>query len=453
MARLIDYFKPVFSFGAELDEKIAKGEATMPVAEVQAQARRLVEQARAAALAGGQRPEHVESAAFALVAWIDEVISRNPSYLGAVSPLQVALFNTNNAGNEFFYHLANLKAGEDEVREVYYHALLLGFVGQYYYETGDSGELGKLKELHARQLPIEPAPTHVLREEKITPQPYLSRDPPGPRYPRQWDKLLLKIGLVVALLIPLLYLAWFLLTPAPKRGPNVAQLVDERLRSYPCSELASTVDDDGKVTVSGFVARPEEIEQVRRDVRAIDGVKDSSFDVKVRIWPHCEVIALLNPYRERNLDERMGLQVKPTTGHSDRFFNGERIIVELQQANYDGYLYVDYYSVEGQVAHLFPNAMEPDSGRLLKAGERFNVGEAERTWSIGAPFGQELITVIASPTPLFDGQRPEIEDDARGYVELLKEKLAGGQADPKLAAHYLVLQTEPGTGTETGSAP
>src|SRR3546814_1185544 len=100
-----------------------------------------------------------------------------------------------------------------------------GFFSQYYFETGDTGELGKLKELHARQLPVAPAPTHVLREEQITPQPYLSKDPPGPRYPRQWDKLLLKAGMVVALLIPLCYLAWYFLTPAPQRGPNVQQLV------------------------------------------------------------------------------------------------------------------------------------------------------------------------------------------------------------------------------------
>ena len=447
MARLIDYFKPVFSFGSELDEKISRGEAATPVAEVQAQARMLIEQARAAALAGGQRPEHVESAAFALVAWIDEIVTRNPSYWGGVSPLQVAMFNTNNAGNEFFYHLANLKAGEDEVREVYYHALLLGFVGQYYYETGDTGELGKLKELHSRQLPIEPAPTHVLREEKITPQPYLSRDPPGPRFPRRWDKLLLKAGIVVALLIPLGYLAWFYMTPEPERGPNVKQLVDERLRSYPCSELAATVDGDGAVAVSGFVSKPEEIEQVRRDIDAIDGVKASRFDVKVRIWPHCEVIALLNPLRERNLDQRMGLQVTPTTGHSDRFIEGERITVQLQQADYDGYLYVDYYTVEGQVAHLYPNAMEPASGRVLRAGERFSVGESARTWSIGPPFGQELITVIASPTPLFEGERPEIEMDARPYLTLLRSRLEASQGNPKLAAHYLIMQTEPGKGT------
>src|SRR3546814_9912570 len=103
----------------------------------------------------------------------------------------------------------------------------------------------------------------------------------------------------------------------------------------------------------------------------------------------------------------MGLQVTPTTGHSDRFIEGERIIVQLVQAGYDGYLYVDYYTVEGRVVHLYPNPGEPDSGRVLRGGERFNVGESARTWSVGPPFGQELITVISSPTPLYQGERSE----------------------------------------------
>ncbi|MGQ5491168.1 hypothetical protein ACUH78_20225, partial [Thauera sp. ZXT1-4] len=68
--------------------------------------------------------------------------------------------------------------------------------------TGDTGELGKLKELHGRQLPVAPAPTHTLREEKITPQPYGVADPSGPRLPRQWDRTLLRLGALVALLIP-----------------------------------------------------------------------------------------------------------------------------------------------------------------------------------------------------------------------------------------------------------
>src|SRR3546814_11367549 len=109
----------------------------------------------------------------------------------------------------------------------------------------------------------------------------------GPRYPRQWDKLLLKAGMVVALLIPLCYLAWYFLTPAPQRGPNVQQLVDAQLRNYACSELSGIVDAEGAVTVSGFVSKPGEIEQVRRDVAAIAGVESGAYAIKVRIWPHC----------------------------------------------------------------------------------------------------------------------------------------------------------------------
>lgn len=440
MTRLLDFFMPVLSYGLELEERISQNRAEAPVAEVHAGVRARLERARAAALAAGKRPEHVESAAFAVVAWLDEVIARNPAYWGGSSPLQVALFNTNNAGNEFFYHLGNLKAGEDEVREVYYHVLLLGFVGQYYYETGDTGELGKLKELHARQLPVDPAPTHVLREEQITPQPYLTRDPPGPRFPRQWDKLLLKAGLAVALLIPLGYLAWFLLAPEQARGPSVQQLVDQQLALYPCADLSATVDADNAVSVSGYASTPEDVERIRRDVPALPGVASAEFDLRLRIWPHCEAIALLKPYRERNLNQRMGLEVTPTTGHSDRFIENEPIVVKTINADYDGYLYVDYWSVEGGVLHLFPNPGEPASGRRFAPGEQHNVGEADAIWVVGPPFGQELITIVSSPVPLYEGQREQYEE-ARDYLPALRAMLE--QGDERIGANFLILQTEP----------
>src|SRR3546814_5440218 len=119
-----------------------------------------------------------------------------------------------------------------------------------------------------------------------------------------------------------------------------------------------------------------------------------------------------------------------------------RSIVQLVQAGYDGYLYVDYYTVEGQVVHLYPNPGEPDSGRVLRGGERFNVGESARTWSVGPPFGQELITVISSPTPLYQGERPEFEE-ARVYLPALRGLLDAQAANPRLAANFLLLQTEP----------
>lgn len=442
MARLLHHFIPVFSYGLALDEKVSSGQASEPGASIVASARALIDRAKTAAQADGKRPEQADGAAFAVAAWIDEIMARNPVWLTGSIPLQVTMFNTNNAGNEFFQHLSALKQDQDEVREVYYHALLCGFVGQYYYENGDTGELGKLKELHSRQLPVAPAPIHTLREEKITPQPYGMADPSGPRLPRQWDRTLLRIGALVALLIPIIYLVYILLA-APK--PNIQVPLQEALAGFPCSDLKidEVNEDKGSVKVSGFVSRADDISAVKQRINGVEGVKSATADVQLRIWPHCEVVKILAPFKDRNSDSGYGLAITPSTGHSDRFIENENVIAKLQQANYDGYVYVDYFTVTGQVAHMYPNTGEPESGRLIRSGEEFEVGATPtKTWTVAPPFGQELITVISSPTPLYTEPLPEIQT-AEEYLPRLRQMLEANKGNTRLAATYLFMQTEP----------
>src|SRR3954470_21207259 len=149
MARLYDCFSALISFGLALDASIAAGAPALPHPEAQREARGLLEAARNQADAAGTPAPQVELAAFAMVAWIDEILARHPGANGT-APLQAQLFNSTNAHSEFFHHLSALGADDDPVREVYWHALALGFKGQYYFEEGDQGELGKLKDLHGR---------------------------------------------------------------------------------------------------------------------------------------------------------------------------------------------------------------------------------------------------------------------------------------------------------------
>lgn len=441
MPRLLHHFLPVFSFGLGLDEKVAANQASDAATAVGARAKELVDRAKSAALAAGKRPEQADAAAFAVVAWIDEIMARNPAWLtSGTPPLQVAMFNTNNAGNEFFTHLSALKQDQDEVREVYYHTLLSGFVGQYYFENGDTGELGKLKELHSRQLPIAPAAIHTLREEKITPQPYGMVDPSGPRLPRQWDRTLLRIGALVALLIPLFYLAYILLA---KPKPSILVPVQQEVAKFPCADLDVTADEDkGTVAVTGFVSRADDVAAVRQRIEALEGVKSVDASVQLRIWPHCEVVQILEPYKARNDDANYGLTVTPSTGHSDRFIEGEKVTIKVTQPNYDGYLYVAYYFVDGNMAHIFPHPNEPDSGRLVKAGETLVIGNTPEGWEVGAPFGQELITVISSPTPLYVDALPTF-DKAEDYLPRLRQTMEANRGNQKVVATFLFMQTEP----------
>jgi len=442
MARLLHHFIPVFSYGLALDEKVSGGTASESAAAVIARARELIDRAKSAAQADGKRPEQADGGAFALAAWVDEIMARNPTYLTGGVPLQVAMFNTNNAGNEFFQHLSALKQDQDEVREVYYHVLLCGFVGQYYYENGDTGELGKLKELHGRQLPIAPAAIHTLREEKITPQPYGVADPSGTKYPRQWDKTLLRIGALVALLIPLGYLAYLLIAAPKPSGGSIQVLVDKELATFPCADLTASVDDKGAAKVAGYVSRADDISAVKQRVSGVEGVRSAAVDVQLRIWPHCEVVKILAPYKARNSDSGYGLTVTPSTGHSDRFLENEKVTVKVTAPNYAGYVYVDYYTVTGDVAHIFPHPQESEIGRLIENSEQLMIGEEGRGWEVSPPFGQELITVITSPTPLHDGTLPESEA-AKDYLPKLRQMLEANRGNAKLSATYLFMQTEP----------
>ncbi|NOQ30561.1 MAG: hypothetical protein GQ570_05495 [Helicobacteraceae bacterium] len=82
-----------------------------------------------------------EDALFPIIAWIDETIL-NSEYIEKKAwrknLLQKKLFNTSNAGNEFFDKLNKLSANVYNLRILYMYALMLGFKGKYYTKEAQS---------------------------------------------------------------------------------------------------------------------------------------------------------------------------------------------------------------------------------------------------------------------------------------------------------------------------
>lgn len=438
MARLFDCFCTLFSYGLQLDAAIAAGRVALSSDAAQRQALQLLEEARAAARAAGTSAAHVESASFAMVAWLDEVIAHHPGWATGVTPLQVQLFNSNNAHSEFFHHLSALQSGDGEVREIYWHALILGFKGQYYFENGDSGELGKLKDLHARQLPVAPLAPGMLAEERITPEPYTVPDPPAPRVPERRERTLLRAAGALALLIPLVYLLWSMLNAPRESPPTLAQRVEQQLQVYRCADLSATVDGDGVTRVSGFVSLPEDMARVEREVRDMPGINAGSFALQLRVWPHCEVVAILKPYQVRNRKKRNGLKVVAATARDGRLREGDPVLMQVTNADYEGYLRVDYYTADGAVMHLDATRGQ----QRLRAGETIELGrDIPSSWLMGPPFGAVLVTVLSSPTLLQDSPDKPPFELASAYLQRLRESLAANEAGGRLVADFLFLET------------
>lgn len=440
MARLLDCFSALLSFGLALDASIAGGRVGGSCEEAQRRALALLGEARASAQRLGKPTEQIESALFAMVAWIDEVLSRHPGCEAAVAPLQMRLFNSSNAQTEFFHHLSALPADEQEVREVYWHVLALGFKGQYYFETDDDGELGKLKDLHGQQLAVRPASLDTLAEDRITPQPYGVPDPPGPRDPQGRKRALLRTVAALAVVVPLAYLASHLLTHSRDTPLTLVQRVEQQVQTYACADLFATQTPKGGIRVSGYVPTAEDVMRVQREVRELPGVTEASFDLRLRIWPHCEVVEILKPYQGRNRELGHGLKVEAASAHKGLLREGDPVLFRVTGPNYDGYLWVDYYTADGAVMHLKAGLGQA----RVRAGESVELGrDIPASWLVAPPFGTVLLAALSSPVPFSEAtERPPFEL-ASAYLPRLRESLGAGAFGVRVIADTLFLETVP----------
>jgi type VI secretion system protein ImpK len=88
--------------------------------------------------------EKIHFAKFALVAFLDETIitsswSHKDEWIS--DPLQIKMFDTFNAGEEFFTHMMQLRQKTSinkEVLEIYYLCLSLGFKGKYQLQSPEN---------------------------------------------------------------------------------------------------------------------------------------------------------------------------------------------------------------------------------------------------------------------------------------------------------------------------
>lgn len=115
---------------------------------------RLIDQSDACLAQGGFSQEDRDLARFAVFAWVDETLlasSWQDRQQWQREQLQRVHFQTADAGELFFERLNGIGPHQQQVREVYYLCLALGFSGQYCNE-GDDFMLEQLRTQNLKLL-------------------------------------------------------------------------------------------------------------------------------------------------------------------------------------------------------------------------------------------------------------------------------------------------------------
>ncbi|MGO9008230.1 MAG: C1 family peptidase [Beijerinckiaceae bacterium] len=214
--------------------------------------------------------------------------------------------------------------------------------------------------------------------------------------------------------------------PKPKVKPTLADL-----RNLSCGKI-NEVRSNGRVRLDGFVASDADFDKVQEVAKQEPGY--SVGKVTVAPWPLCEALGTL----EKPLK---AAAIRPilTTSPAEVAKAGESLHVELQSPAKRTYVYLSYFTADEKVITL----AQP-RGVILpqtSAGSRQTFGD----FTVEAPFGNEMVVAIASASPLFDSELPQIQSE-REFLSALRKALiykpVASMPDREVGAAIQFLKTE-----------
>jgi type IV/VI secretion system ImpK/VasF family protein len=401
-------FAEFFTYVLLFEPVTAQGEQELSTEQVRQEIAALLARQQAAAKRTGMPEIDYQEARFAIIAWADETLLKHTAWAHhsawSALPLQLEYYQTRNAGEEFFERLERLRPEQQAVREIYYVCLGLGFSGQYFLGLENALKLDHIRHEQARRLPHAVEALHAITT--LTPQPYAVASPQGQPIIRPLTSQFLKVTLGLLLAVPLgLFVTYKLLPPpAPtSASPGVQPVV-----------LPQPAPPDAPCAP-----------------RTIGNVPE----------PLCAVIKLLEPLKQRGEGQDLGLRMYLNKSDSvPSYVARDDLAIRVHTpSKFDSFVYVDYYSADGTVVHLFPTPQE--AMQHFGRSQELTVKQLNgQPLEIQAPFGIELITVVASQTRLFLKPRAGAED-REAYVNALRQALLQEEVKTTITATFSLLTT------------
>jgi hypothetical protein len=218
---------------------------------------------------------------------------------------------------------------------------------------------------------------------------------------------------------------------APIARPQIADL-----ENLSCARV--TVQQSGRrSTLSGYVATDEDLNLVKSI--AAKRPNTTLGNVIVAPWPQCEAL--------QTLEKPLAVNDRPIVdiGGTSELRSGDALNIRVRAPSQIGYLYVVYIQADGSVVQLVqPNGLVPQPtlpGQTLTFGTG---AQGTQKFTIGPPFGREMIVAISSRSPLFERELPDQQTE-REYLSELRRALiykpVPDMPDREVSATIQILQT------------
>lgn len=156
----------------------------------------------------------------------------------------------------------------------------------------------------------------------------------------------------------------------------------------------------------------------------------AQIDCAARPQPICHSLTTLDAIRLAGLliYSNLGLQL---ANGATQLHEGDLIQVEVHGPVYPVNLRIDYFSIGGQVLHLWPNNDEEVAALTAGQSRIFGQPGAHKVWAAGgAPFGTEFISVIATSASIDLGAARRPVEPAEDYLRDLRAALGRSAANP-----------------------
>jgi len=220
----------------------------------------------------------------------------------------------------------------------------------------------------------------------------------------------------------------------------VAKAVAAAIAPVPCSLVSGSVATAGSISLAGLAGNgaPAALHQALSDAAPAAAVNWEITTFRGgAAATYCQALDLLRPvaapFGASAGDFTLGLQNGQTV-----LGDGDPITFRLSMPGFPAWLTVDYFASDGSVAHLDPGPGNP--AHLQDAGAEILL-HGTPAWTVGPPFGRDMIVAIASSKPLFTTARPESEQ-ASAYLPALEAALNAAQgAGERLDATAFLLET------------